>query len=423
MNTSVMRSNNVMRLRPAADWAALLVVVSLPWSVSATSILIGIWLVLLVPTLSLRDLKDAVSSPAGWLPVLLVAFGALGMFWADVSFAERWHGFDSFPRLLVIPLLFAQFRGTPQIMRVWWGFLLSCGLLLLISFVSINIDSKQLDGFMRMPGVPVKDYIAQGGEFMFCAVVLLYLAIDGMRSRRYGVALAALALAGAFLFNIFYVVTSRTAIVTLPLLLLLLGFRQFGWKGLVGAIVAGSILGGLVWSSSPYLRFRIGGIAAEITQYHAENTDNSAGERIEFLTKSFNFVRQAPVFGHGTGSIDELFRRAARGDKGAAAVAAQNPHNQTFAVAIQLGLVGAALLWAMWISHLLLFRQAGLVSWIGLVVVVQNVVSSLFNSHLFDFTQGWFYVFGVGLTGAAVLHLPEKERLAVKSAAPAASAG
>jgi len=34
---------------------------------------------------------------------------------------------------------------------------------------------------------------------------------------------------------------------------------------------------------------------------------------------------------------------------------------------------------------------------------VQNVVSSLFNSHLFDFTSGWLYVFGVGVIGGMVL--------------------
>jgi len=34
---------------------------------------------------------------------------------------------------------------------------------------------------------------------------------------------------------------------------------------------------------------------------------------------------------------------------------------------------------------------------------VQNIVSSLFNSHLFDFTSGWLYVFGVGVVGGMVL--------------------
>jgi hypothetical protein len=57
----------------------------------------------------------------------------------------------------------------------------------------------------------------------------------------------------------------------------------------------------------------------------------------------------------------------------------------------------------MWIAHLALFRENTLISCFGLIVVAQNIVSSLFNSHLFDFTQGWIYVFGVGMLGGAVL--------------------
>jgi hypothetical protein len=66
---------------------------------------------------------------------------------------------------------------------------------------------------------------------------------------------------------------------------------------------------------------------------------------------------------------------------------------------VQLGLAGIFLLWAMWIAHLLMFRGSGLAEWIGLVVVVQNIVGSLFNSHVFDFVQGWTYVIGVGVAG------------------------
>ena len=55
------------------------------------------------------------------------------------------------------------------------------------------------------------------------------------------------------------------------------------------------------------------------------------------------------------------------------------------------------------LSHLLLFRGEGLAAWIGLMVVVQNVFTSLFNSHLFDFHEGWMYVLGVGVAGGMVL--------------------
>jgi len=57
----------------------------------------------------------------------------------------------------------------------------------------------------------------------------------------------------------------------------------------------------------------------------------------------------------------------------------------------------------MWVAHLLLFCGSGAARWIGLVVLVQNIVPCLFNSHLFDFTQGWTYVFGVGVLGGLVM--------------------
>jgi O-antigen ligase len=80
-----------------------------------------------------------------------------------------------------------------------------------------------------------------------------------------------------------------------------------------------------------------------------------------------------------------------------------NPHNQTFAVAIQLDLVGAVVIWAMWIAHIALFSGSGAAAWLGLVVVVENVLSSSVHSHLFDFNSGWLYVFGVGALGGAIL--------------------
>ena len=44
-----------------------------------------------------------------------------------------------------------------------------------------------------------------------------------------------------------------------------------------------------------------------------------------------------------------------------------NPHSQVLTVAIQLGLLGALALIAMWIAHLALFRGGTLIAWFGLV--------------------------------------------------------
>jgi O-antigen ligase len=114
---------------------------------------------------------------------------------------------------------------------------------------------------------------------------------------------------------------------------------------------------------------------------------------------SLQAISEAPVFGHGTGSTRQLFSRAAEGKSGEWANIVRNPHNQTLYVAIQWGVLGCIVLYAMWYFHLQLFLGAGFASWIGLVIVVQNFISSLLNSHLFDFHEGWVYVLGVGVAG------------------------
>jgi len=66
-----------------------------------------------------------------------------------------------------------------------------------------------------------------------------------------------------------------------------------------------------------------------------------------------------------------------------------------------------------------LFRVGGFVAWIGLVVVTQNVVGSLFNSFLFDFTEGWLYVVGLGVAAGMVQQQRQAARAGAPDAAPA----
>ncbi len=46
------------------------------------------------------------------------------------------------------------------------------------------------------------------------------------------------------------------------------------------------------------------------------------------------------------------------------------------------------------------------------------MLSSLINSHLFDFTEGWIYVLGVGVAAGQTL----AQRVSLRSPAPAGSA-
>lgn len=390
------------RLAQIADGLAIAVAASLPWSTSATGIFVGLWLIALLPTLDLAGLRREIATPAGGLPVLLVALAALGMLWTEVSWATAFAGLTPFLKLLLIPLLFIHFRRSDRGPWVLGAFLVSCTALLLLSLIFV-VWPKPLGFTGKSYGVPVKDYIAQSGEFAICAFGTAYLALDYFRAGRRGAAMALSLLAAAFLFNVFYVTTSRTALVVIPVLLVLLGLRQFAWKGALAILAAGIVLGGIVWASSPYLRMRVTDLGQEIQAYRVEKKVTSAGERLDFWTKSLGFIADAPVIGNGTGSIKHMFEKAAAGETGPWQKASANPHNQTLAIGIQLGLIGMGVLFAMWLAHLWLFRPPGLIAWVGLIVVAQNIVSSLFNSHLFDFTQGWTYVFGVGVAGGMLL--------------------
>jgi O-antigen ligase len=388
------------QLAQLADWAAVAVAAALPWSTSATSILLVVWLMTLIPTLNAEMIWREVKSSAGGLPVFLWLLGAIGMLWADVSWAERFAGLGSFHRLLMIPLLLAQFRRSENGRWVLYGFLASAVLLLLASWaLVISLISWQTNPVF---GVVVHDVIAQSTIFLISSFALIWEIRDSLLQKNWRLVICLAGLAALFLANVVFVATSRADIVALPILIVVLGWRWSGWQGAILACVAAGVLAAGAWISSPYLRVRLERAVEDVEIYRITNSPNDVGDHIEFVKKSIAFVGEAPVIGHGTGAIPELFRRSAVGQTGAAAGVSVNPHNQILAVAIQLGTMGAAVLLAMWLAHFLLFRTTGWVAWIGTVVVVENVVSSLSSSHLFDFVHGWLYVLGVGVMGGTI---------------------
>jgi O-antigen ligase len=385
-----------------ADWLAVGVAIALPWSTTASGICIALWLAVLLPTLDMAALRREIATAAGGLPVLLWCLGAVGMVWASVDWSARLGGLDGFNRLLAIPLLFAQYRRSTHGYWVIWGFLVSSALVLIASFVIALFPGLNWRD-PAVPGIPAHDDIYQSSAFLICTFALLGFACDEGRKRHWGKTLGLIAIGTAFLVDFAFATFSRAALLVAPVLVALLGWRERRGGGLLAACVLLGAVGIGAWFAAPSLRARIDQSFDELADYLATDKGTSIGEHTAFLKESLAISVAAPIFGHGTGSIPEEFRKITAGKAGASAEPTVNPHNQTFAVTIQIGLVGALVLWSMWVAHLLLFRGDSVIAWCGKVVIAENIVSSTFHTHLFDFNNGWLYVFGVGVLGGMVL--------------------
>ena len=388
------------------DLIAVLVAVLLPWSTSGVSIGMVLWFAALATTLELRPFLHSLKRPICVLPIALVALAVMGTLWSDAPWNARTYALSPATKLLLLPFLFYHFARSTRGMWVFIAFLASCTLLTVASWM-VAIDpslSLKAPGEPTGHGIFVKNYIDQSQEFALCAIVLAFPIITLLREGKIRQSLLLTLVAANFIVNMVFVVVSRTALVTLPVMLAVFAMAHLKWRTNVMLFVAAAVFGALAWTVSPQLQATTDKFTRDYRIYKELNQPTSIGLRLEFWEKSLRFFAEAPVIGHGTGSTRGLFEAAATGP----AVLAQaqvigNPHNQTLNVAVQWGTIGVVVLYAMWLSHFALFRGEGLAAWIGLMVVLQNMFSSLFNSHLFDFHEGWMYVLGVGIAGGMVL--------------------
>jgi O-antigen ligase len=389
--------------RTTVDVVAILLAASLPWSTSLVSILGAVMLIAMVPYLDLEALLRSLRRPIAIAPIALFVLALVGTLWSDAAWGARLYAVGPAAKLLVLPALLYHFERSERGLWVVAAFLGSCVLMVVIS-TAVAFDPALALKPNADRGIFVKNYIDQGQEFSLCAVALAYPIASLLRDKRFPSALLLLAMMIAFAANMAFVVVSRTALVTIPIMLAAFGFMHLRWRANLMIVLAAVFVGAIAWIASPQLQHKVATFRSEYQAYKEDRAITSVGERLEFWRKSLHFFADAPVIGHGTGATRHLFELAATGPSGlAASQVIGNPHNQTLNVAVQWGALGIVILYAMWLSHLVLFRGDGLMSWIGLLVVMQNIFTSLFNSHIFDFHEGWMYVIGVGVAGGMVL--------------------
>ena len=120
------------------------------------------------------------------------------------------------------------------------------------------------------------------------------------------------AMAASFVANMAFVIVSRTALVTMPIMPAVFGVLHLRWR--VKLLIVrrpdrdrGARLGGLAAARMDGRRpFR------GTTGSTSRANPTSIGERLEYWRNALQFFADAPLVGHGTGSTKGLFEQAAQ---------------------------------------------------------------------------------------------------------------
>ena len=123
----------------AIDVLAALIAASLPWSTTAPSIFVGLWLLAVTPTIDWRDYARRIAQPALALPFVFLLLALIGTLWSDGAWADRLHAVKPVAKLVLIPPLLYHFSRSERGFQVCAVFLASCALLAMFSWVVCSI--------------------------------------------------------------------------------------------------------------------------------------------------------------------------------------------------------------------------------------------------------------------------------------------
>ena len=400
MRVNVTWNDLPFNLENARQVSAVVTAFTLPLTTTGENIAVAVFAVLALVTFDLPRFIATLRSPAGYLPVALFALLLAGVLWSMQPYGVAAGWLVPYCKLLLIPLMIATAFTPRQALQIACGFLAACIIVLAFSYASLLWPSGPWQWF-RAPGVPVKDNAVQSACFALCA---FGLAIGAVRSwpqhDRRAVAMGMLAL--LFFADIFFIYLSKTGMIMAATLLGLLMIHTRDWR-LALSIGAPSVviiaLG--LWVSGP-AQMRLAEMSTDIHASDIAGETISTAARMDFWRKGLDFVAQAPLLGHGTGSIKPLYQAMEATQPSPYGQATPDPHNQFLHVVLQVGLFGGILLLAMWAAHFRMFLHRDAISIMGQAVVLQNFIGSLFNSHLATITLGMLYCLAVGVLGAAV---------------------
>ena len=188
---------------------------------------------------------------------------------------------------------------------------------------------------------------------------------------------------------------------------------------MIVSLLAIAVAAAALYNMSDKIKLRTTRLATELENYSTTQEFNSSGIRLSFYRAGIQIFLQHPVFGTGTGSFAEGFAHTTllgpAGDF--LRTARSQPHSEVILMGVQLGTIGLLLYFGLLGSLAAVVRRhksyrADLL----LLLCVSFAVPAVFNSLLWDFTEGYWFTLLAGCLYAAA-RKPDAQNLISERAA------
>jgi O-antigen ligase len=318
-----------------------------------------------------------IHNPGAQISLLFLGIYAIGMTYSSAEWHDSLHYLTKYAKLLIIPLVIGVMVSERYRKYAVNAFLIGVIGYLLVSYLNRL-------GFFSFRVMHNGSYLAFG----------LYLMLRNAKRMSGQYRKTWLLLSAFTIFNILFISESRTGAVTMLALLFVFLLETYGIRALF-YLVGMLLLAAVLYKSVPEVRHsRMMGIREE-----AATNVSSAGQRIEMYTNTLKLIKQHPIFGGGTGSIQGEYTTLIKDDANVFIRRVTNPHNQYLLTTQELGIFGLIMLVLFWMIH---WRQSFRLTNSGdgnllRALVITSSLGSAFNSLLLDSGDGRMYCIMTGV--------------------------
>jgi O-antigen ligase len=234
-----------------------------------------------------------------------------------------------------------------------------------------------------------RDHIAQSLMMSFFTLIML---IKGYHEKALFKRIVFFSIGLLSTFDILFFVLGRTGYVSLALNFLVFFFICLSnlKERVITALIALAIII-LTISFSDGFNSRIHRAVEEL-ESHTTSASSSVGQRVEFVRKTFDLMREKPIMGYGTGSHQKEYCRVGQTPEWCA-VDVLHPHNQFLSFGVQFGVIGI-LAYLMFIGACIRqsMYQSAEFRILGMGMVATLIVDSFFHAPLFLVAEAAFFI-------------------------------